>query len=77
MTVVTSANQSLTLGFRAKGLRVFQGLTKQELANIAGVSKEDVDLLERDLPLRLDAKCSILKALGVEDMILKRLLAKD
>ena len=75
MTVAHSTDQALTLGFRAKRLRCFQGLTKQGLADTAGVSKEDVDILEHDLSLRPDAKRALLRTLGFEDMIIKRLLS--
>ncbi len=50
-------------GFKARKLRIARMLTRQELAQIASVSQDDVDLLENNLPLRLEAKLSLLKAL--------------
>ena len=50
-------------GFKARKLRVFQMLTQKELANVTGVSREEVDLFEKNLPVRLDAKCKLLKEL--------------
>ena len=63
MAAVLSVDQELSLGFKARKLRISQLLTQQELANIAGVSQEYVSLLEQSLPLPLDAKRKILKAL--------------
>ena len=40
----------------ARSVRISLGLTQQELADTVGVSKEDVDLLERNLPMQLDIK---------------------
>ena len=63
MTAVLSIDQALSLGFKARRLRVSQMLTQQELANMAGVLKEDVSLLEHNLPLRLDSKRKLLREL--------------
>ena len=63
MPEVLSVNHELSLGFKAKRLRVSQLLTQQELANMAGVSQEEVNLLEHDMPLQLDAKRKLLKEL--------------
>jgi transcriptional regulator with XRE-family HTH domain len=38
-------------------------LTQQELANMAGVSLEEIDLFEHNLPVRLDARRKLLKEL--------------
>ena len=54
-----------SLGFKAKRLRVSQMLTQQELANVTGVSREEVDLFEQNLPVRLDAKRKLIKELWV------------
>jgi len=56
MAEVISASRELSLGFKVRRLRVSQLLTQQELANMAGVSPEYVNLLEHNLPLPLDAK---------------------
>ena len=63
MTAVLSVDQELSLGFKARRLRVSQLLTQHELANIAGVSQDEVSLLEHNLPLRLDAKRKLLREL--------------
>ncbi len=63
MTPVISADQELSLGFKVRRLRLSQLLTTQELAILAGVSQEEVSLLENNLPLRLDAKRKLLKEL--------------
>lgn len=63
MTAGLSTCQEVSLGFKARRLRVSQLLTRQELAKLAGVSKEEVNLLEQNLPLRLDAKRRLLKEL--------------
>ena len=63
MATVLSVDQASSLGSKARRLRISQLLTQQELANRAGVSQEEVRLLEHDLPLRLDAKRKLLKEL--------------
>ncbi len=62
MSKILSVDQE-ALGFKARKLRVFLQLTPQELANIAGVTTEEVDLFEHNLPVRLDAKRKLLKEL--------------
>ena len=52
-----------SLGFKARKLRISRLLTQQELARIAGVSLQEVDLFEHNLPVRLDAKRRILQQL--------------
>ena len=61
-SVVTFARQS-SIGFKARKLRISQLLTQRALADMAGVSQEEVDLFEHNLPLPLDAKRRILKEL--------------
>lgn len=63
MTTVLSADQILSLGFKARRLRLSRLLTTQELAIMAGVSREDVNLLENNLPLQLDSKRKLFRAL--------------
>jgi len=63
MVAVKSVEKELSLGFKVRRLRVSQMLTQQELANVVGVSPEDVSLFEHNLPLRLDARRRILKEL--------------
>ena len=51
------------LGAVAMRVRVAQGLTRQRLADMAGVREEDVHLFEDNLPLYLDGRRKIMKAL--------------
>jgi transcriptional regulator with XRE-family HTH domain len=50
-------------GVNAKRMRISKLLTQQELADMAGVSLEEVDLFEQNLPVPLDARRRILKEL--------------
>ncbi len=52
-----------SLGYQARRLRIAQLLTRQELASMAGVSLHEVNLLECNLPMQLDAKRKVLKEL--------------
>ena len=61
MSVVLSVAQKPWIGFEAKRLRQALFLTQHELANIAGVTLEEVDSFEHGLPVRLDVKLKILK----------------
>lgn len=61
-TVVTFARES-SIGPWARRVRTSSQLTQQELADIVGVSKEDVDLFEHNLPIPLDIKLKLLKKL--------------
>jgi transcriptional regulator with XRE-family HTH domain len=61
-TVLTHARES-SLGFKARRLRISLLLTQQKLAGMAGVSREEVDLFEHNLPLPLNSKRKILKVL--------------
>ena len=63
MTSVPTSVVESSLGFKARKLRISQLLTQKELAGMAGVSTEEVELLERNLPLPLDSKRKILKEL--------------
>ncbi len=61
-SVLTFARES-SIGFKVKKLRISKLLTQQELAGMAGVSVEKVDLFEHDLPLPLDTRRRILREL--------------
>jgi len=61
-SVLTLAQGSL-LGFKARNLRISEGLSRQELADMAGVSLEEVDLFEQNLPVPVDARRKMLKEL--------------
>ena len=63
MAKVLTAGYTLSPGFKAKKMRVSLMLTQQELANLAGVSREEVDLFEQNFPVRLEIKNKILKEL--------------
>ena len=60
---VLSVDQVLSLGFKARRLRISRLLTQQELAAMTSVSPEEVDLLEHNLPVRLDVKRRLFKEL--------------
>ena len=51
------------MGTLARNLRISLQLTQQELANMADVSKEDIDLLEHNLPISLYIKNKLFKKL--------------
>ena len=63
MTAVLSFTRESQLGFKARKLRIAQHLTQRKLAEMAGVTKEAVDLFEHNLPLPLDNKRRILREL--------------
>ena len=63
MTAIISVDQELSLGFKARRLRVCQLLTQQKLANMAGVSLEEVGLFEHNLPVQLDVKRKLIREL--------------
>ena len=52
-----------TIGSSARRVRREQHLSQQALADLAGVSREDVDLFEHDLPVQLNIKRRLLKEL--------------
>lgn len=59
----TLLNNLLSAGQKARRLRIANLLTQQELAEVAGVPLEHVDLLERNLPVPLDSRRRIHKEL--------------
>ncbi len=63
MPAALTLDREKSLGFKARRLRLSQLLTTQELASMAGVSQEDVNLLENNLPLQLDSKRKLFRAL--------------
>lgn len=52
-----------SIGSLARRVRTAQHLTQRELAEVAGVSQKDIDLLEHNLPVTLDVKRRLLKEL--------------
>jgi DNA-binding XRE family transcriptional regulator len=63
MKSATTVINSSSMGVKVKRLRISFLLTRQELADLASVSQEDVGLLERNLPVPLDSKRRIIKEL--------------
>jgi len=63
MKATPALDQKIPLGSKVKRLRISSLLTQQEVADLAGVSREQVDLFERNLPLPLDCKRRILREL--------------
>jgi DNA-binding XRE family transcriptional regulator len=57
----TSTLDVSSTGLKVKRLRICCLMTRQELAELAGVPREHVDLLEQNLPVPLDSKRRILK----------------
>jgi DNA-binding XRE family transcriptional regulator len=63
MKATTTLIDSASTGVKVKRLRISFLLTRQELADLAGVPQEHVELLERNLPVPLDSKRRIVKEL--------------
>ncbi len=59
---LTSSDKS-THGSEARRLRIGCLLTQQSLAELAGIPREHVDLLEHNYPVPLDSKRRIFKEL--------------
>lgn len=52
-----------SVGPWAKSVRMALKLTQRELANMVGVTLEEIDLFEHNLPVRLDVRRKLLKEL--------------
>jgi DNA-binding XRE family transcriptional regulator len=63
MKATTPLIDASSLGIKVKRLRISFLLTREELAALASVPQEHVELLERNLPVPLDSKRRILKEL--------------
>jgi transcriptional regulator with XRE-family HTH domain len=63
MTAVLTFTRESLLGSKARKLRLAENLTQHELAEMAGVTVEAIDLFEHNLPLPLDYKRRILRIL--------------
>ena len=63
MTTVQTSRRKSSMSSEVKRLRLSSLLTQQELAEVAGVSQEEVNLFEQGLPVPLDSKRKILKEL--------------
>ncbi len=59
---LTSSDKS-TFGSEARRLRIACLLTQQNLADLAGIPREHVDLLEHNYPVPLDSKRRIFREL--------------
>ena len=58
-----SSTQVSSVGSQVRKLRVSCNLTPQQLAEAAGVTTEEVNLLEQDQPVKLDSKRKVFKEL--------------
>ena len=63
MPAALTSDREKSLGFKARKIRVFLGLKQHELANLAGVPLEEVDLFEHNLPVPLDVKRKLIREL--------------
>jgi len=63
MTTIPTSTQVSSIGAQVKKLRISCHLTPQQLADAAGVSAEEVNLLEQNLPVPLDSKREMFKEL--------------
>ena len=63
MSRVVHLKQESSTGAWARNVRMVLQLTQQELADMCGISPEEVDLFERNLPVKLDARRKLLKEL--------------
>jgi len=63
MTMVITIARGASIGFKAWKLRRARLITQQELADMVGVSLEEVDLFENNLPVTLDTRRRLLKEL--------------
>jgi len=63
MTMVITIARGASIGFKAWKLRRARLITQQELADIVGVSLEEVDLFENNLPVTMDTRRRLLKEL--------------
>jgi transcriptional regulator with XRE-family HTH domain len=63
MSTAQTYTRELSLGTKVRRLRLSSLLTQKELADLASVTKEEVNLFERGLPITLDSKRKIIKEL--------------
>ena len=64
MGVLTYADRKSALGPWVRNLRIYLRLTQKEIARLAKVTPEDVNLLENNKPLSVDIKNRIIKELN-------------
>ncbi len=63
MSLALPAAPKSSPGFRIRKLRMSQQLSRRQLSNITGVSPEEVNLLEHNLPVRLEVKLNVFREL--------------
>jgi transcriptional regulator with XRE-family HTH domain len=63
MKTTTPLIDASSIGVKVKRLRISFLLTRQELADLAGVPEEHVEWLEHNLPVPLDSKRRITREL--------------
>ncbi len=66
MPAALTLNRDSLLGTQARKLRIAEHFSRRELADMAGVTVDSVDLFEHNLPLPLDYKRRILRVLWAE-----------
>jgi transcriptional regulator with XRE-family HTH domain len=67
MVSVVVLDGEITLGCRARLVRIAKGLRQFDVAVGAGVGPGDVSLFERDVPVPPGVRRRILAALGIEE----------
>jgi DNA-binding XRE family transcriptional regulator len=63
MKTTLTVTEKSTRGAEARRLRIACLLTQQNVADLAGIPREHVDLLEHNYPVPLDSKRRIFKEL--------------
>ena len=63
MAPTLTLTRDTSVGFKVRKLRAACHLTRRQLADFAGVSPEQVEHFERNLPVTLDVRRRILKEL--------------
>jgi DNA-binding XRE family transcriptional regulator len=63
MRAAPTLSERSTFGSEARRLRIACFLTQQKLADMAGIPREQIDLLEHNYPVPLDSKRRILREL--------------
>ena len=66
MTIILTRPRETKPGSEAHRLRLSLHIRRQDLADMAGVSEETVNLFEHNLPVALDCRRRILKELWAE-----------
>ena len=61
--LLLSAPEKPTLGAEARRLRINHFLTQQKLADLAGIPRQQVELLEHNYPVPLESKRRVLREL--------------